>query len=615
MWRIVFRASHRAFPGPLLNMGEIAPSFFSMKPTGAKRRRDMDRQALAGMLIGVAVISGCVSVESLDQDLASGNAERIVSAEDKMVKAITTGKANFSSFDLNGRVWCAKSLKSKDAIRKSLETMSYRRSWDPNTASRDEIDICLGMGSDSNTPVVSALLENIGPDDAVADLLSNGKIGYSSTAYQVAVRYMESYVASVEDKDRLYEMTGKCYNWRELPSGRYQLQCDMLERILPTRIATLVSTAADVKVFLQSNNSISDEIRELAISKIRDQRELVEFLGDSRNKSFVMSLITDQSLLYDLALNEKMATVQWEGASAGEQALAKITDKEALVRIAILAANDVIVRQAERQLGDRRIIVDGLAGMIKSGAVSMDVANQKIVSLKKDEATIELYDAVADKGTKRIVFARLSNADRVVVRSRDIEKCKELIATAEKRSDKTFILGGFYLGMDIADAEMLVGYYFPEWSNSFGYEDDDTAKRILSVPNQESVFARATKSGKVWQFNFGRTMLAKWFTYDAARYEDWASAFSQEHGISLSFDVINQNGSVYWPATREQVYVSLFQTIWTYKNAAMHYRLTYFGEPEISAAGGGVFGTALAKEKYRFISADGGTLRVTLERN
>lgn len=36
MWRIVFRVTIRAFPGPLLNMGEIAPSFFPMKPTGAK---------------------------------------------------------------------------------------------------------------------------------------------------------------------------------------------------------------------------------------------------------------------------------------------------------------------------------------------------------------------------------------------------------------------------------------------------------------------------------------------------------------------------------------------------------------------------------------------------
>ena len=39
MWRIVFRVSYRAFPGPLLNTEEIAPSFFSVKPTGATRER------------------------------------------------------------------------------------------------------------------------------------------------------------------------------------------------------------------------------------------------------------------------------------------------------------------------------------------------------------------------------------------------------------------------------------------------------------------------------------------------------------------------------------------------------------------------------------------------
>ena len=43
MWRIVFRASHKAIPGPLLNTEEIAPSFFSVQPIGANEEKKMNK--------------------------------------------------------------------------------------------------------------------------------------------------------------------------------------------------------------------------------------------------------------------------------------------------------------------------------------------------------------------------------------------------------------------------------------------------------------------------------------------------------------------------------------------------------------------------------------------
>lgn len=577
----------------------------------------MNRYVLAGALFSAIAMVGCVSTKSLEKDLASGESERITSAEAKMVSAATTGKADFSSFNLEERVWCAKNLKSKAALREALSIMSRRQSWNPQNTSRDKIQICLGMSSDLNTPVVSALLENIGPDDAVADLLASGQIDYSSSAYAVAQQYMENYVLSVDDKARLYAMTRLCYNWNSKSS---YFQRDMYERILPMRLVSLVSTAAEVKEFLQSNASISADLKKAAIGKVKNQSELLGFLDDRDVRSFVIGLITDQALLYDLALNENDATWQWEGNSSGEQALAKITDKTDLVKLVLLAKNKVIVQQATNQLGDRRLIVNGLADLIKKGELSADVVNSNISSLKNGEATIDIYDAIGDKEMKRLVFSKLSVADRATVRARDVTKCESLIAKAEGVANKTFTLGGFYLGMDIEDAEMLIGYYFPEWSNAFGYEGEDKEKMVLGVPQQDVVFARANKDGKVWQLNFGKTILAKWFQYDAARYEDWADAFSRENRVALKFDILSRTDKVTvvtgmngWSPTTETVLTSLNQTIWTYKSAAKHYRLTYFGEPEIIAFGGGQLGKAAAKDKYRYISADAGTLRAAIE--
>ena len=69
MWRIVFRVTIRAFPGPLLNMGEIAPSFFSMKPTGAKRKRQMNKLVMvAGAIALAGIVSGCATTGAAGDD-------------------------------------------------------------------------------------------------------------------------------------------------------------------------------------------------------------------------------------------------------------------------------------------------------------------------------------------------------------------------------------------------------------------------------------------------------------------------------------------------------------------------------------------------------------------
>lgn len=69
MWRIILRVTTRAFPGPLLNTEEIAPSFFSVKPTGANEEKNMNKlMIVAGAIALASIVSGCATTGGAGED-------------------------------------------------------------------------------------------------------------------------------------------------------------------------------------------------------------------------------------------------------------------------------------------------------------------------------------------------------------------------------------------------------------------------------------------------------------------------------------------------------------------------------------------------------------------
>ena len=122
------------------------------------------------------------------------------------------------------------------------------------------------------------------------------------------------------------------------------------------------------------------------------------------------------------------------------------------------------------------------------------------------------------------------------------------------------------------------------------------------------------KDKTIYQFNFGKKLLKKWYKYDASTIRDWAKAYSREHGIDLKLDFLSRSGEVYFPDAMGQIepyHVSLHQEIWTYKNGMKNYRLTYFGERDFGGSSSIV--KAAARDKYSFISASEGTFRAAIE--
>lgn len=191
---------------------------------------------------------------------------------------------------------------------------------------------------------------------------------------------------------------------------------------------------------------------------------------------------------------------------------------------------------------------------------------------------------------------------------------EKLIAAAKSKSVETFELGGFYLGMAFEDVGKLVAYYYPEWK--LLSKKDDDGDYVLYVPNQNSPLCFADKNGTVYQFNFGKKMLKKWYGFDVQTPEEWVRAFSRQHKIDMRYTRIEKTVNATYGF--ETIGSAFFhQETWQYKYNSKGYRITYFGKRETANFSGDMIRKGLVDDavraQTRYMSADEGTLRAAKE--
>ena len=586
---------------------------------------------------------GCVSISTLQQDLKSSDAQKVNKAKANLSKIITNGKINFSTFSTEDRLWCAKQISDTEAIVGIIGEMSRRRRLSsPQSIQQEEIEAQDGMANDCNAQIIEELLGKVKNNNNIVAILTRGdlqcddgtyfaksrgmRMDRSSTEppsriYATIKKYMESYVNSIDDKNILYKLRSDMGNWRSISSTSANCSASLHkalhEKIIPNRIAELISGIDDVKKFLELN--CDTHYRKVAVAKLTNQNDLFELIKDCNRSDIeiIIAKITDPTLLSELALNETEATWQWPKSSVGAQALEKITDKPNLVKIALLAKNEVIRSQAKEKVGDKSAIIVGIAELLKEDKISEEVVIEHVKALSDNEATISLYNAAKNRQLKQSIFEKLSSADRKAVREVNIASCKKLIEAAKGKSKESFELGGFYLGMNIEDVDMLIGYYFPEWSISETVDSDKKDIRVVYVPQQSRPFCRANKDGKVWQLNFGKSILKKFFNYDVQNEAEWARAYSKQHNINLKYVYLQKDTTVNIPQADlsiQQYNAHLYQETWQWKNNAKGYRVTYFAEPKIVSMYNNII-EQQALYQFRFISSDAGTLRVSIDNN
>lgn len=568
-------------------------------------------------------LTGCVSVQSLEQDLKSSDSQKKIKAEANLSRIITKGNILFTEFSTAERLWCAQQLTDKNEIIKVIKTMTYR--YSDAQASHNVRVAIEGMANENNAPILEALLSKVNGNQDVFRLLTCGTIqgddrmkmmGGSDDVTgicKVALKFIESYVNNIKDKKELYEMQSEFSNWRNISSSyecSRRIHEAIDEQIIPRRMIAIISNVEDAKEFLGARNW-SDEFKKAAISKISKERDLVKILPVS--SGLVLERISDPAILTELALNEA-SEIEY-GWNVGVGAVEKLTDRNALVNIALLAKHKGVSNAAKKKVGDNAALVNGLVALLQSKKIAENDIADHVKALKKGEVTVSLYDVVQNRLLKQEIFAKLSDDDRKNLRANNVKKCEKLIQLSKEKGKDTFALGGFYLGMDIVDVDLLIGYYFPDWSTSEKLDPEDESIRVVWVPQQSRPFCRADKDGKVCELNFGKSVLKKFFKYDVQNEKEWARAYSRQHGVDMKYVRLNKETTVNVPQADfsfKSYKAWLSQITYQWKNNAKGYRLTYYAEPEIETAWGDVI-KQQASYQFRFISCDAGTLRASVD--
>ncbi len=313
--------------------------------------------------------------------------------------------------------------------------------------------------------------------------------------------------------------------------------------------------------------------------------------------------------------------------AAAEKIVARFPETRQCVALALGSKSDAIGKAAIAKLADRNALEDVImAGgtrsdyaisVLKDGAYVLELFKKakkldvRLALAKKiavKDITVELFKGETEMAMRKVLLERASEEVRGTIRNMEETRCKELLAEAKVKGKDTFELGGFYLGMSISDVDLLVRHYFPDWSN-------EISGQALWVPQQERPFCRADDSGKVYQFNFGKAFLKKWYDYDVQTYAEWARRYSRDTGISMRSKVNSDDTDVYLDLNAPPHKVLFAQHTYQYKHNAKGYRLIYFGEevdmPVLGEAGG--LAKNLARKDFKNIRGDEGMLCVQVE--
>ena len=237
---------------------------------------------------------------------------------------------------------------------------------------------------------------------------------------------------------------------------------------------------------------------------------------------------------------------------------------------------------------------------------SRDVEIELCKKVPSNKITLELISCVQStqggKILKDAMPAELKEANASSTKAR----FDEIMKKAEVAAQSTFMLAGFYLGMNQDDMKAVLKHYFPD--DEIALKEKGEEKEFY-VSSQKTVFAVTDKNGKVCQFTFGEDMLKKWYKYDVQNYEEWIHAYEKAHNARFVFKLRKLNNDRF----------RFRQDSYQYTNNAKKYTLIYFGDreletlPSFNSGSGDMFaglGDVFSAEQVNDYKRDPGSLRV-----
>lgn len=624
---------------------------------------------LIGVAVTMAVMAGCVTVEGTREQLKSGDANEVKKAERNIVRIAVDGgrKDAMPRYTVEQRISFVELTSKNDVLLEVVDGLMNNNS-DDLYRDRDLLGKALSRIDFSDASArkrVCDCLHRFYDYSYLKEI--GGKVSERIVAAMdesALIEHMKKSNALEDDvRDRLITIVQDPMLITALMSGevkRYggydlNLKDDELKTLESKLLAQIDKITDKEKIFkmLEARDSHS---LENYVTNLEVREKLISKLNEDEAAKYVLQQVRNHSV-YDWNKNKLLPL---QDAIAVTK---NIKNRVTLVRIVFAVASKIVSHEAEcrssmgmswgkedeekaislikglPKLNDKEITVllcaEGSAWMYFMDSVSSDVAydvltngkkksgyleEELIKKLPKNRLDMKVYNAVKSADAKNaVVEAMPENLKKQVAEAAE-KAFSDIFNKAKAASKETFELDGFYLGMSFDDVKVVLAHHFPDWKIKEAIDGEGKdADHVIYVPGQSSPFCYAgVGDKKVYQFNFGKKMLKKWYKYDVQTFMEWANAYERETKIDMKFKLIEKDTTVYEPDMSRSYNVWFHQVSYQYKHNTKEYRLTYFGEEKDYTFHGGIGGAiikGMAAKDFRYVRGDPGSLRAKIERD
>ena len=615
-------------------------------------------RVLAFALVGAMAMTGCVSIDSTRAKLNSKDASEVKKGEDAVYWAAAVGRdaTGFVSLTTAERIEYVKLTSNQelliriidnsndgDVIEAALERVDFskrgvakefflkrfdkldcikryewndfgryyedvsykaRREWKTKIISQlSESDLLELIGDENRSLTVALLTARLVEATSNVDVLwkmYNGEISCEHEDKNDAMRKLLTMIDKVEDKAVIERLLTEYNNGERLVNTPQQRI--LLMRKLPEdkMVKLVMKDIEDHDVYKWKNFNLSALETGIGVTA---------HVKDTRSVAKIVAAVLAKIVEYRKACKDSW-TMDW--GKGDEEKVKRLMSGLPAIPDAVIATLVCYNESTWKYLIDKVTAESAYNILTKGKAKSAELEEALVKKLPVESIDMKVYEGVkTDVGRKAVLAAMPEELKKSAQESAE-KAFESIMEKAKAAAAETFELDGFYLGMSMDDAKMLMMHHFPDVEIT--EEKDKNGEYKLDASCQDTPFCWADKERKVYQFNFGKQMLKKWYEYNAARTMDWAKAFSRERNIEMKLDFLERSDDVYLPNAMLQMephHVSLHQEIWTYKDGMKNYRITYFGERKFG--GNGIMIKAAAHDKYMYISAPEGTLRAKVE--
>ena len=212
----------------------------------------------------------------------------------------------------------------------------------------------------------------------------------------------------------------------------------------------------------------------------------------------------------------------------------------------------------------------------KGGVKSLKMEDALAQMVPAEKITMKMHKSMRSANAQKTLAERMPKnvkAELAESAKKDVER---VLATAKAKEKETFVLGGFYVGMSMEDAYVLLSHYVGQDRKieRGPYKECEG----IALYGQSDWFAISYSDDKktVRELNLGPWILRKFCDYDAQNMAEWARAFERDKGYKMSPKAISEKGTI-WVAD-DSYSIFLNQVAMRHRNGKQGIELTYFGE-------------------------------------